>query len=158
MLIRSHSVEATETLGRLLSACLRPGNVLAFHGDLGAGKTVLSRGLARGLGVTEAVTSPTFTIVQEYPLPDGLFLYHLDMYRIPDDQSAIAFGIDEFLFNKHAYTLVEWPLRIPGLLGDKAFNLTLSHLDENTREIDIPAPLADNLQTALFPPELQIIK
>jgi len=158
MIIRSKSVEATEALGRLLAACLHPGDVLAFHGDLGAGKTVLSRGLARGLGVEEAVTSPTFTIVQEYPLPDGLFLYHLDMYRIPDDQSAIAFGIDEFLFNEQAYTLVEWPLRIPRLLGDKAINLTLRHCDETTRDLEIPDSLAANLPTELFPPDLTILK
>lgn len=95
MHLYSNNDASTLELGRRLARLLRPGQTIALHGDLGAGKTVLSRGIARGLGVTEAVTSPTFTIVQEYPLPDGTALYHLDMYRIDDAQAALAFGIDE---------------------------------------------------------------
>jgi len=147
--VYSHDVDATENLGRRIAAVLKPGQVLAFHGDLGTGKTVISRGISRGLGVTEKVTSPTFTVVQEYPLKDGRYMYHLDMYRISDDNAAIAFGIDEFLFNPQAYTLVEWPERIPALLGNSALDLTLEHIGGDCRKIILPDELAAALEPEL---------
>ena len=106
----------TEALGRALAAELDPGTVLALRGELGTGKTVLTRGIARGLEITEPVTSPTFTVVQEYPLPTGGWLFHLDMYRISGSDDALAFGIEEYLFVPHAITVVEWPERIEELL------------------------------------------
>ena len=112
----SQANESTQALGAALASLLRNGQVVALHGDLGAGKTVLSRGVARGLGITEAVTSPTFTVAQEYQAPDGRRFNHLDMYRIDDERSALAFGIEEYLFDPDAITLVEWPERIAGLL------------------------------------------
>lgn len=143
MKILTHNSHATECVAELVAHSLKPGQVLALHGDLGAGKTVFSRGLARGLGITEPVTSPTFTVVQEYNLPDGKYLYHLDMYRIANDNDAIAFGIDEFLFNPNAYTVVEWPEQIPGLLGKKAINISLEHASENQRIITLPDNMID---------------
>ena len=95
--IISDSEAATLALGVRLAAMLPSGSVVALVGDLGCGKTVLARGIARGLGIAEAVTSPTFTVAQEYRRPNGEFLYHLDMYRIADENAALAFGIDEFL-------------------------------------------------------------
>ena len=146
MQFESNSYETTLELGMRLAAVLRPGQVLALYGDLGAGKTVLSRGFARGLGITEPVTSPTFTVAQEYHAPDGKWFYHLDMYRIDDERSALAFGIEEYLFAPDAVTLVEWPERIEKLLrGDNCFSLTLTHVSENTRLIEIPESLAEKL-------------
>ena len=137
MRIVSQSEEETLALGQRLATLLQDGTVLALEGDLGCGKTVLSRGIARGLGITEAVTSPTFTVAQEYPRPGGRFLYHLDMYRISDEDSALAFGIDEFLFQKNALTLVEWPERIAGLLqGNSHLRIIhFRHLAEQQREL-----------------------
>ena len=114
MIYTSDSEEGTLELGRKLSRILPKGTVVALHGDLGAGKTVFSRGFARGLGITEPVTSPTFTVVQEYAIPSGGYFYHLDMYRIADEGAALAFGIDEYLFQPDALTLVEWPERMAG--------------------------------------------
>ena len=111
------SAEATERLAARLVARLANGCTLALHGDLGAGKTVFARGLARGLGITAPVTSPTFTVVQEYPRPDGGWFYHLDLYRIRDWRDAEAFGIEEFLFADDAIAVVEWPERIEELLA-----------------------------------------
>lgn len=146
MLFQSHTFEATLELGARLARILRPGQVVALHGDLGAGKTVLSRGFARGLGITEPVTSPTFTVAQEYQAPDGTWFYHLDMYRIDNERSALAFGIEEYLFAPDAVTLVEWPERIPGLLrGDNCFAFTLSHAGEDLRQIDLPDTIAEQL-------------
>ena len=77
----THSPEETEKLGEALGRCLAPGTVLAYRGELGAGKTAFTRGLARGLGYREPVTSPTYTIVNEY-LGGRLPLFHFDMYRL----------------------------------------------------------------------------
>ena len=144
----SQANESTQALGAALASLLRNGQVVALHGDLGAGKTVLSRGVARGLGITEAVTSPTFTVAQEYPAPDGRRFNHLDMYRIDDERSALAFGIEEYLFDPDAITLVEWPERIAGLLrGGDCIALTLAYGDgqDETRVIDLPDDLGRQL-------------
>lgn len=161
--VTTRSDEETEGVGRRLGAALPPGRVVALHGDLGAGKTVLTRGLARGMGIDEPVTSPTFTIVQEYPCPDGRWLYHLDMYRIDGTQSALAFGIEEYLFAPGAITVVEWPERIADLLEHDALSvggpgepaaawpplvtLRLDHAGRDVRHITLPAALAVLLGT-----------
>ena len=144
----SDSDEQTLAMGIALAPALQDGMVVALVGDLGCGKTVISRGIARGLGITEAVTSPTFTVAQEYPAPDGRRFNHLDMYRIDDERSALAFGIEEYLFDPDAITLVEWPERIAGLLrGGDCIALTLAYGDgqDETRVIDLPDDLGRQL-------------
>ena len=144
----SQANESTQALGAALASLLRNGQVVALHGDLGAGKTVLSRGVARGLGITEAVTSPTFTVAQEYQAPDGRRFNHLDMYRIDDERSALAFGIEEDLFDPDAITPVEWPERLAGLRrGGDCIALTLAYGDgqDETRVIDLPDDLGRQL-------------
>ena len=133
----SRTEAETEALGAGLARRLKPGSVVLLYGDLGAGKTVFSRGFARGLGITEPVSSPTYTIVQEYELPSGGRLYHMDLYRISDEHAALGFGVDEFLSDGDALALVEWPERIAGLLPDDAVRVELKHLSENEREIRI---------------------
>ncbi len=115
--IHSTSEQDTLAIGEALARRLAPGSVVALYGDLGTGKTVLARGMARALGVPEPVVSPTFTIVQEYRTPAGLWFYHLDLYRIDGVEAALGFGIEEFLFAPNAITAVEWPERIAPLLG-----------------------------------------
>ena len=145
--IHSTSDEQTERIGAALAPCLQPGTVVALHGDLGTGKTVMSRGVARGLGIRELVTSPTFTVVQEYLCPGDLWLFHLDMYRIDTEEAALAFGIEEYLYVPNAVTLVEWPERIEGLFGDdeRTHRIWLSHGDDGGRRILLPNPLANML-------------
>jgi tRNA threonylcarbamoyladenosine biosynthesis protein TsaE len=135
--IISHSEAETEKTAFELAQSLSPGCVLTLNGDLGAGKTVFARGFARGLGVTEAVSSPTYTIAQEYALPGGKRLYHLDLYRISSAESALAFGVDEFFDDPKAFALVEWPERIGNVIPDDAIKISIRHLDENRREISI---------------------
>ncbi len=133
----SDSDEKTLAMGMALAQSLLDGTVVALVGDLGCGKTVISRGIARGLGITEPVTSPTFTVAQEYRRPDGKYLYHLDMYRISDENAALAFGIDEFLFQPNAITLVEWPEQIGGLLDSpKLKTIRFEHVAEGQRSIE----------------------
>ena len=91
MQIQTHSPEEAEAVGRKLAVQLQPGDVLAYYGDLGAGKTAFTRGLASGLGVTETVTSPSYTIVNEY-LSGRLPLFHFDMYRLGSADELFDIG------------------------------------------------------------------
>lgn len=133
----SHSEEETEKFAFELAGSLKPGDMVLLRGDLGAGKTVFSRGFARGVGCEDTLSSPTYTIVQEYNLPGKIRLYHLDLYRIADANSALNFGVDEFLDDPRAYKLVEWPERIETLLPDTAVTVRLRHLGESERELTV---------------------
>lgn len=133
----SNSETETEAIGVEVARSLPRGSVVLLDGDLGAGKTVFSRGFARALGIDEPVSSPTYTIVQEYELPEKGRLYHLDLYRISGVDAALAFGVDEFLNDPSSYALVEWPERITGILPDNAVHITLKHIGENQREITV---------------------
>ncbi|MBE6375234.1 MAG: tRNA (adenosine(37)-N6)-threonylcarbamoyltransferase complex ATPase subunit type 1 TsaE [Lentisphaerae bacterium] len=136
--IISHSESETAEFARNLATTLPMGSVLTLNGDLGAGKTVFARGFARGLGIDEAVSSPTYTIVQEYLLPDEKHrLYHLDLYRISGAEAALAFGVDEFLNDPKAVALVEWPERIGDVIPENAIKIDIRHLNENEREITL---------------------
>ena len=127
----------TEAAGAEIARMCQPGSVVLLNGDLGAGKTVFSRGFARALGIDEPVSSPTYTIVQEYELPERGRLYHLDLYRISGVEAALAFGVDEFLNDPSSYALVEWPERIDGIIPESAVKITLKHTGEGEREIAV---------------------
>ena len=133
--IISRSERDTENFATALSETLPRGTVVTLEGDLGAGKTVFARGFARGLGITEPVSSPTYTIVQEYILPDSGRLYHMDLYRIDSPDAALAFGVDEFFDDSMAFSLVEWPDRAGGLIPADAVKVFIRHLNETEREI-----------------------
>ena len=137
--ITNSEEETGEIASRLAGLISRPA-VLTLEGDLGAGKTVFSRNFARSLGVEGPVSSPTFTIVQEYELESGV-LYHMDLYRIGDDDEAISFGIDEYLDRKDAVCLIEWSSRLQWLLPDEVFSISIEHVSETQRKII----LSDNL-------------
>ena len=128
----SRSEADTMAFAAELRRAMPSGGVIALYGDLGAGKTVFARGFAKALGITEPVSSPTYTILQEYPTPDGHWLYHLDLYRIGDSRAALAFGADEYL-ESGEYVLVEWPERIESLLPEQTLRLQIEHIGENER-------------------------
>ena len=108
------SIEASQALGESWAANLTGGEIFALHGVLGAGKTQLVKGLARGLGFEGDVTSPTFTIIHEYR-GGRLPLYHIDLYRIRSEKEAVDLGLEEYLPGD-GVTVIEWPDRIPSLL------------------------------------------
>ena len=135
ILIKSNSEQETEDFATSLAQKLEPGCVIALHGNLGAGKTVFSRGFARGLNIIEPVSSPTYTIIQEYPLAKGKWFFHLDLYRIDTPQAALAFGVDEYLEMPEAYTIIEWPERIDILLPEHTIHIDIKHDGEETRII-----------------------
>ena len=133
---RTASPEATEALGRALAARLRPGDVVALHGDLGAGKTALVRGIAAGLGADPgAVASPTFTIAHAYAAP-GLTVHHLDLYRLTSPEAVREIGGDDYFDPERAVTLVEWPERAGPLLPPGALHLRLAHAGGDARDVD----------------------
>ena len=136
----TNSADETRELAAKIAAETPNGTVFALDGNLGAGKTVFASGFARGLGITEPVSSPTFTIVQEYPRANGMF-FHLDLYRIDNPDAALAFGIDEFLYASDAISLVEWPERIDGLFPPGTIRVAIERTDrEETRKITIEKP------------------
>ena len=106
MQIRTISPEETEAVGRKIAAKLLPGDIIAYYGGLGAGKTAFTRGLAAGLGVTEQVTSPTYTIVNEY-LSGRMPLFHFDMYRLDSADDLFDIGWEDYLA-RGGVCAVEW--------------------------------------------------
>ena len=145
---------ATETLGRVLAASRPARAVLHLHGDLGAGKSTLARALLRSLGVRGAIRSPTYTLVERYPLDDGTEALHLDLYRIADAGELEFLGLDP---GEGALWLVEWPER--GGAGLPAADLRLDlAIDGDGRSVDvIPVGAAgrDWLRRIADNPELQ---
>ena len=107
----THSERETEEVGESLGRELLPGTVLAFTGDLGAGKTAFTRGLARGLGIMDRITSPTFTIVNEYE-GGRLPLFHFDMYRLESSEELFDIGWEDYLRRK-GICAVEWSEKVP---------------------------------------------
>ncbi len=130
----THSPEETEKIGEALAKNLQPGTVLAYRGDLGAGKTAFTRGLARGLGCKETVTSPTYTIVNEY-LGGRLPLFHFDMYRLASSDDLWDIGWEDYL-EREGVCAVEWSENVADAM-ENAVTVTIEKLGENTRRITI---------------------
>ena len=106
MIIETNSASETLALGEKLGKAAKPGQIYTLNGDLGVGKTVLTQGFAKGLGITEAVNSPTFTIIQEYT-EGRLPFYHFDVYRIGDIEEMEEIGYDDYFFGE-GVCLIEW--------------------------------------------------
>ncbi len=125
-----NSVEVAQAFGERWAADLKGGEVITLSGVLGAGKTQLVKGLARGLGYRGQVTSPTFTLVNEY-VGGRLPVYHIDLYRIKTAEEAIAFGIEDYLPGA-GVTVIEWPEKIEALLptGTQQWDIQVASLTE----------------------------
>ena len=130
----TNSPEETELLGEKLSKILTPGTILAYRGDLGAGKTAFTRGLARGLDCREQVTSPTYTIVNEY-LGGRLPLFHFDMYRLRSADDLFDIGWDDYL-ERGGICAVEWSENVWDAMEDPIL-VTIEKVGENSRRITI---------------------
>ncbi len=134
MIFETHSPEQTERVGAALAEQLEPGTVIAYRGDLGAGKTAFTRGLARGLGAGEPVTSPTYTIVNEY-LSGRMPLFHFDMYRLSSADDLFDIGWDDYL-ERGGVCAVEWSENVEDALEDPVW-VTIEKLGENSRRITV---------------------
>jgi tRNA threonylcarbamoyladenosine biosynthesis protein TsaE len=121
------SVEETYRLGKLIGALVNSGDIICLIGDLGTGKTHLAKGIAKGLGIDEHITSPTFTIVNEYT--GRLKLYHFDVYRVNDPEEIAAIGFDEYIFSD-AVSIIEWANYIEELIPPNNLTITIEKLME----------------------------
>ena len=130
----TNSPAETESVGAALGRVLQPGTVLAYRGDLGAGKTAFTRGLAKGLGCGEIVTSPTYTIVNEY-LSGRLPLFHFDMYRLHSSDDLWDIGWEDYL-ERGGICAVEWSENVEDAMED-AIYVTIEKLGEEARRITI---------------------
>jgi len=132
---------ATEALGHELGRLVRPGDVVALFGDLGAGKTSLARGALAALGLAEEAPSPTFAIIQPYAPPEVSFpVAHVDLYRIDDPKDAEELGLDEML--EDGALLIEWPERLGDALWPRALRLTLEPDPSGGRRLTWAVPAA----------------
>jgi tRNA threonylcarbamoyladenosine biosynthesis protein TsaE len=131
--------DATEAFGRAIAALLRAGDVIALFGDLGAGKTTLTRGLLRGLGHEGDVASPTFPLVQPYEELDPP-LWHVDLYRIEERGEIEELALDEALLD--GALVIEWPERLGGALWPHALQLHLTGAGEGARALTAEVPAA----------------
>ena len=128
--------EATRALARKLAQTLTQPVVVALYGDLGAGKTLFTQALAQALGVTDPVTSPTFTLINEYDLPERGRLYHVDVYRLHDAvPEAQALGLED-LFDE-GIVVIEWADRIADILPENRFDVHFEHAGDHQRRITI---------------------
>lgn len=123
MIIETRSPEETFELGKKIGEAAKPGQVYTLNGDLGVGKTVFTQGVAAGLGITEPVSSPTFTIVQVYE--EGLLpFYHFDVYRIGDIEEMEEIGYDDYFFGE-GICLIEWAELIRDIIPEKRIEITI---------------------------------
>jgi len=134
MSVITNNENETINEGEKLGKSLTRGTVVALYGDLGAGKTAFTRGIAKGLGITMNVSSPTFTIVNEYP--GDIPLFHFDMYRLENENELFDIGWDDYL-ERNGICVVEWSEKVPGAFTDDTIVVKIENLGESIRKIEI---------------------
>lgn len=136
--IITNTFEATRTLGFDFAKTLKGGETLALYGDLGSGKTTFLQGLARGLGITKNIISPTFLIMRTYTLEESTKikkLYHLDLYRIETEAEAIDLGLLDLVQDPKNVVAIEWPDKIANLLPEQRITLFFEYFEDDKRKI-----------------------
>lgn len=134
--LTSEGADETIHIGRKIGRFLQKGDIVALIGELGSGKTCITQGIAKGLNVPESyyVTSPTFTLINEYP--GEMPLYHLDIYRLSGSQDLIDIGYEEYFYGD-GIIIIEWAEKIRDILPEDTLFIHLVYVDENTRTINI---------------------
>lgn len=145
--IMSESEQETQAVGTKIGRSALPGCFVALSGDLGAGKSVIARGIARGLGISSAVQSPTFTVLNEYE-QGRLPLYHFDAYRLESEEEMEALGYEEYFFGP-GVTALEWPERITGLLPPDRLDITLLAGPAPEQRIILLTPRGENAERVM---------
>ncbi|MCL2199127.1 MAG: tRNA (adenosine(37)-N6)-threonylcarbamoyltransferase complex ATPase subunit type 1 TsaE [Defluviitaleaceae bacterium] len=135
MNFKTFSAEETAEIANKFGQNAKKGDIFCLSGTLGAGKTVFAQGFAKGLGYSGRVTSPTFTLVNEYENA-RLPLYHFDLYRLEDKNDLESIGYEEYFFG-NGVCLIEWPERAEGFLPPNFYSVKIIYLNENAREIYI---------------------
>ena len=111
-----------------------PKKILLFNGSMGVGKTTLIKSLAKKLGVTDATSSPTFSLVNEYQINGNQYIYHFDVYRLKNEMEALDMGIDEYLYSGN-WCFIEWPENIPNLIPEEHSTITIELLPDGKRRL-----------------------
>ena len=130
------NLEQIRDAAKKLLAAVPGQKVFALHGEMGAGKTTFIYALCEVMGVSDVVTSPTFSIINQYRMVSGETVYHMDLYRIKDGNEAVNAGMEDCLYSGNT-CLVEWPERAPGIFPAETLHLTISSVDANTRKLQI---------------------
>lgn len=130
----SKNVTETQLFAEKFAQKIQEGAVVLLYGNLGAGKTTFVQGLAKGLGITKRIISPTFIILRSYELEKRNF-YHVDLYRLKSEKEIEALGLVELMKNPDNIIVIEWPERLGSLMPKKIWKLTFTVIDENKREI-----------------------
>lgn len=132
----TNSETETFNLGAKLSCQFHSKDVVLLYGELGVGKSVFIRGVARQLGITEPMPSPTFTIVNQY-VSDTVKVNHFDLYRISDPYELYEIGFEEYIYDENSITFIEWPEKAADLLPDNCTTIRITIDDNDCRQIDI---------------------
>ena len=143
--IHTNTSDQTTSLGRELGSRLGAGDVIALFGDLGAGKTTLTRGIAQGLGVEDDVHSPTFTLIHEHRGKTPL--YHVDLYRLASEEEVEDLGIEEYIYGG-GLTVIEWADRMDAMLPPNRLDIELKMIGDTEREMRVQTD-SDKIWTAI---------
>lgn len=135
---RTGSPDETQALGEKIGRLLRPGDTVLLRGNLGAGKTCLARGIARGWGAVERASSPTFALINEYHRPDRSQLFHVDAYRLSGTMDAVSTGLEDAV-DAGQILVIEWPERVADLLPEDNLLIELAEIGESSRYVVISA-------------------
>ena len=130
--IHTNSIEETLSLGEKLGARLAAGDVIALFGDLGAGKTTLTKGIAQGMNLSDDIHSPTFTLIHEHP--GAIPLYHIDLYRLAHEEEVEGIGIEEYIYGD-GVTIIEWADRMKTMLPEGRLDIELKMRGDTEREM-----------------------
>ena len=123
------------TAAKALLDAAPDSKVFALHGEMGAGKTTFIHALCEAMGVKDTVTSPTFSIINEYNMSDGGIVYHMDLYRLKSNEEAVNAGVEDCLYSGNI-CLVEWPEKAPEIFPDKTLHIHISVIGDEMRKID----------------------
>lgn len=132
--LHTNTADETIALGEKIGACLKPGDILAMEGTLAAGKTTITKGIAKALGVEDTITSPTFCLVSEYS--GKMPLYHMDVYRLDGAEDFQGLGVDDMLYGE-GVSIIEWSEKIRDELPRKTITIKLEPSDDGSRTITI---------------------
>lgn len=135
-MVVKYTLENIETAAHALINQIENHTVIVFHGEMGAGKTTLIQALCKLLGVKQGIGSPTFSIINEYRGKDDRVIYHMDLYRLKDEEEAMNAGIEDAILSGNL-CLVEWPEKAPEIFPDKMITCYITSIDNNTRKLQI---------------------
>lgn len=130
------SLDNINTVAKEIAAMLDKNKVMALHGDMGAGKTTLVHAICEAMDVKDTVGSPTFSIINQYEAGDGQTIYHIDMYRLKDEQEAVQAGVEDCLYSGN-YCFVEWPEKAPGIFPGETLHVHIIPVENETRKLTI---------------------